>query len=407
MNRAILSLLVFCGLFIGGDLSAQQLSEQAKVSLLTIAPTNELYNQFGHTAVRISDPVSGIDYCYNYGVYDFDTPNFYAKFVRGRLNYMMSVVPTERELVPYRRYGRGVIEQEMNLSAAEVQKVYTYLKENYRPENRYYLYDFFFDNCATRIRDLFEDALDTRFDYPPGMIPNYKTYRHLLDEKIGANPWHDFGIDFILGSPADYFADFRGEMFLPDYLASNLSLVKHKGEKLLGPPKVLVENEIIIGNETPFTPINIGIALFLLCLVISIWGSAIAKKRLDSILFFLLAFCGFFLVFMRFGTDHFVTWKNYNMLWANPLYLFAFLRLFKPGKWMDAFLWILLVLVGINLLLFNDFVQDFHPAILPFLGMAILRLTDNLKLWPGRSSSNKPVNTAATSSAVGLNEEEE
>ena len=146
MNRAILSLLVFCGLFIGGDLSAQQLSEQAKVSLLTIAPTNELYNQFGHTAVRISDPVSGIDYCYNYGVYDFDTPNFYAKFVRGRLNYMMSVVPTERELVPYRRYGRGVIEQEMNLSAAEVQKVYTYLKENYRPENRYYLYDFFFDS---------------------------------------------------------------------------------------------------------------------------------------------------------------------------------------------------------------------------------------------------------------------
>lgn len=406
MNRAILLLLVCCCLFIGVDLSGQQLSEQAKVSLLTIAPTNELYNQFGHTAVRISDPVSGMDYCYNYGVYDFDTPNFYAKFVRGRLNYMMSIVPTERELAPYRRYGRGVVEQEMNLSSAEVQKVYAYLKENYRPENRYYLYDFFFDNCATRIRDLFEDALDTRFDYPMGMVPNYKTYRHLLDEKIGANPWHDFGIDFILGSPADFYADFMGEMFLPDYLASNLSLVKYKGEKLLGPPKVLVENEIVIGNNTLFTPLNIGIVLLLLCSGLSIWGTARAKKRLDSMLFFLLAFCGFFLVFMRFGTDHFVTWKNYNMLWANPLYFFAFLQLFRPRKWMGIIMWLLLVLAAINLLLFNDFIQDFHPAILPFLGMAILRLTDNLKLWQGRPSSQKPTNTITTSPAVSINEEE-
>lgn len=393
MNRSIV-LLIVCLLFLGQSLSAQRLSDQAKVSLLTIAPTNELYNQFGHTAVRIADPLTGVDYCYNYGVYDFDTPNFYTKFVRGRLPYMMSLVPTERELLPYQRRGRGVLEQDFNLSADEVRKVYAFLKENYQPENRYYLYDFFFDNCATRIRDLFEDALDTRFDYPPGTIPNYKTYRQLLEEKIAPNPWHDFGIDFILGSPTDRYADFRGEMFLPDYLAKNISLVKYKGEELLGPPRVLVANEIVIGNDSFFTPLNIGLLLLFMALAISIWGTARAKNIFDGIFYFLLAFCGFFLLFMRYGTDHFVTWQNYNILWANPLYLFAFLHVFYSKRWMRFLMWVLLALAAINLLLYNDFIQDFHRAILPLIGVAVLRLMDNLAIWRARPSSKKKTATA-------------
>lgn len=403
MNRSILSLIALWLLF-SPLLEAQPLSDQAKVSLLTIAPTNELYNQFGHTAVRIVDPVSGIDYCYNYGVYDFDTPNFYTKFVQGRLPYMMSVVPTERELAPYQRRGRGVIEQDLNLSAEAVQKIYAALKENYRPENRYYLYDFFFDNCATRIRDLFEDALDTRFDYPPGMIPNYKTYRYLLDEKITANPWHDFGIDFILGSPTDRYADFRGEMFLPDYLAKNMSLVKYEGEPLLGPPRVLVENEIVIGDDTFFTPLNVGLILLGLSLVITFWGTARGKNVFDGIFFFLLAFCGFFLLFMRFGTDHFVTWKNYNLLWANPLYIFAFLHVFYHKKWMKSLMWILLALAAVNFLLYNDFIQDFHRAILPLLAVSTLRLMDHLNVWRSQSSLTA---SPATVASKGVGEEEE
>lgn len=249
-----LLVIFFCS---GFSLQGQNLSNRAKVSLLTIAPTNELYNQFGHTAIRISDPVTGVDYSYNYGVYDFDTPNFYMKFIQGRLSYMMSIVETNRELAVYQLRRRGVIEQDLNLSPEQVQTVAAYLRENYKPENRYYLYDFFFDNCATRIRDLFEDALDTRFDYPEGMVPNYKTYRELLDEKIASTPWHDFGIDFILGSPTDRYADFRGEMFLPDYLAKNMSMVKYQGEDLLGPPRVLIDNGIVVGNSTPFTPFNV------------------------------------------------------------------------------------------------------------------------------------------------------
>lgn len=363
---------------------AQGLSDQAKVSLLTIAPTNELYNQFGHSAIRIVDPVSGIDYCYNYGVYDFDTPNFYAKFVQGRLPYMMSVVPTARELAPYKRKGRGVIEQDLILPAEAVQKIDALLKENYRPENRYYLYDFFFDNCATRIRDLFEDALGTRFDYPAGMIPNYKTYRQLLDEKIAPNPWYDFGIDFILGSPTDRYADFRGEMFLPDYLAKNMSLLNYQGKKLLAPPRVLVENKIEIGNRSPFQPINIGFFFLLLGLGVTIWGKGRAKNIFDGLFFFLLAFLGFFLLFMRFGTDHFVTWKNYNLLWANPLYVIPLIRIFHPKKWMKAILWVLLVLAIINLLIYNDVIQDFHRAILPFIGLSIIRLLDHIGLWHSR-----------------------
>ena len=400
MKRFILFFLLTFLVVSQSNLFAQSLSDQAKVSLLTIAPTNELYNQFGHTAIRISDPITGVDYCYNYGVYDFDTPNFYSKFIRGRLPYMMSIVETSRELAPYQRRKRGVIEQDLNLSVEEVRMVAAFLRENYKPENRYYLYDFFFDNCATRIRDLFEDALDTRFDYPTGMIPGYKTYRELLDEKIAPTPWADFGIDFILGSPTDRYADFRGEMFLPDYLAGNMSMVKYQGENLLGPPRVLVENGIVVGSNTPFTPFNVFLGLMIIGLVVRIWGSAKVKKIFDGLFYFLLAFCGFFLLFMRYGTDHFVTWNNYNMLWANPLFIVAFLHLFYKKSWMNSFRWILLAMVVVNFLLFNNFFQGFHQAVLPILVLIVIRLSDGLELM-----RRKPKKETAKTTAGQISEE--
>jgi len=380
-NRWLLLLFLLLGVFV---LPAQRLSDRARVSLLTMAPMNELYNQFGHSAIRIVDPVVGIDYCYNYGVYDFDTPNFYAKFVRGRLNYMMSVVPTDRELSVYQHIGRGVIEQDLNLSPDEVRQVFDFLRENYRPENRYYLYDFFFDNCATRIRDLFEQALDTRFTAAREPGPAMKTYRQLLDEMISSTPWHDFGIDFILGSPADRYADFRGAMFLPDYLAEHMSSVQYQGEPLLAEPRVLIQNRIPVGNNTLLTPVNVGWVLFMLALLMSVWGTARLRRAFDVFFFFLMAFCGWFLLFMRFGTDHFVTWRNFNLLWANPLYLFAGLQLLYPRRWLRWVPWLLLAFLIINLLLFDNIVQDFHPAILPFIAIGILRLTDHIWGWRKR-----------------------
>ena len=391
-------LIAFLSWFGPRSLSAQALSDSVQLSLLTIAPTNVIYNEFGHTALRIYDPVNQVDLCYNYGVYDFEAPNFVMKFVRGKLPYMMSVVRTKDEFAPYIRQQRGVVEQVFNLSPDEIRAIAAFLRENYRPENRYYMYDFIFDNCATRIRDLLEDVLDTRFGLADPRFRTYKTFRQMLDEQISNRPWYRFGFDFILGSPVDRSAEFREEMFLPIYLADNLDELTHQGRDLLGPPSVIIEHGIVPTQPTPFTPMRCFGAIFILALVLTVWNKPKAKKVFDSIFYGLLTFCGFFLIFMRFGTDHFVTWNNWNLLWANPLYLFCLIHLFYPKTWMRAIKWLLLALSVNILVLYNSHLQTFSPVLLPIIGIILIRLTDGLDLFrffkPKKKQDIKPASEA-------------
>ena len=380
MKRLIFTCTLFF-LFLSSTIWSQRLSDQARISLLTMGPTAELYNQFGHTAIRVNDPVKGIDVCYNYGTYSFDTPNFYGKFVSGTLPYMLADTPTDLELRYYQQIGRGVKEQLFNLNPKEVNRVYDFLLENYKEENRFYLYHFFYDNCATRIRDLFEDVLDIRFHYPEDYVPKVKTFRELLDEKIEMTPWNDFGIDFILGSPADLSAGFREEMFLPDYLSTNIGMATYKGKPLLSPPVALVEHTIKVGSNSILTPFNVFSLLFVLTLLLTFFGSVKLKRRFDLGMYSILGFCGLFLTFMRFGTDHFTTWKNYNMLWANPLYVFAIVHHFFPKPWMHSIKWLILIMAINNLVIMVFPPQNFHIAVYPILGIAITRLLDNMEVW--------------------------
>lgn len=388
MRRIVLSLQLI-GLFLcfgSGQLQAQVLSDSAQLSLLTIAPTNEIYNEFGHTALRIYDPVNQVDLCYNYGVYDFNAPNFILKFVQGKLPYMMSVVKTENEFRPYRRQQRGVVEQLFNLTPNEIRAVAAFLRENYQPENRYYMYDFIYDNCATRIRDVLEEVLDTRFAAEDPRFRTAITFREMLDDKIFDRPWLRFGFDFILGSPVDFRAGFREEMFLPDYLANNLDEVKYQGRDLLGPPTILIEDGIVPLKPGLLTPLRCFLAIFLLALVLTFLKKPKAKRFFDISFYSLLSFCGFFLLFMRYGTDHFVTWNNWNLLWANPLYLFCLFYLFYPRKWMRSIKWLLLAFSINVLVLYNLPLQEFSVVILPIVGTILIRLADGLGLLSFRKS---------------------
>ena len=139
-------LVLYILLFFFTGLSAQNFGPDTKISLITIGPGHDLYSKFGHSAIRLSDPSQGLDLSYNYGTFDFDTPNFYGKFVRGKLDYILSVDKTFPLLRYYQRTGREVIEQDLLLSPEEVQEVAAFLIENYKPENRTYKYDFFYDS---------------------------------------------------------------------------------------------------------------------------------------------------------------------------------------------------------------------------------------------------------------------
>ena len=153
------------------------LSETAVISVLTMGPGNALNDSFGHSAFRILDPNQHIDMVYNYGVYDFDTPHFYLKFTKGQLLYQLDRTSFNLFYRHYLEQNRWIKEQVLNLTTAEKQEVFNFLQNNYLPENRNYTYDFFFDNCATRIRDVLARVLKNKLVYNSQFETDTYTFR--------------------------------------------------------------------------------------------------------------------------------------------------------------------------------------------------------------------------------------
>ena len=160
------------------------LSEKAEISILTIGPGDNLYDKFGHSAFRVYDPENDIDYAFNYGVYDFDTPNFYTKFAQGKLLYKLAVSESEPFLNSYKAQDRWVEEQVLNLSYSEKQGVFNFLQENAKPENKYYKYDFLYDNCATRIRDVLVSVLGDKLKSNARLAEDGYTFRELIQKNV-------------------------------------------------------------------------------------------------------------------------------------------------------------------------------------------------------------------------------
>ena len=344
-----------------------------QISLITCDPGDEMYSLFGHSAFRVVDTTYRIDRIYNYGIFDFSTPNFYGKFTQGKLEYMLGIQRTGNFMYQYEEENRSVYEEDINLTDAEAVQIVRFLDWNYKPENRFYLYDFFFDNCATKLRDILEEQLGEKLIYPEPE-PEPIAFRDLLDmytEK--AQPWGDFGIDLILGLPTDDMADIRNQMFLPDFLSQNLGLasIHHEGktEPLLGPKRTIFQARPAEGGPSFATPL---LVIGLLCLGLIVYTFLGKGKRLqntlDIVMFFLLAFLGFFWIGMWLFTNHGATYQNLNMLWTNPLFLvLAIGGLFgKFDKWNWA--WTAVAGLAAFMAVFFWFSpQAYHIAVYPII----------------------------------------
>ncbi|MCL7973130.1 MAG: DUF4105 domain-containing protein, partial [marine benthic group bacterium] len=196
------------------------LSDSAVVSVLTVLPGDRLYSLFGHTIIRVRDPATGLDVGFNYGTFDFPTTiaggaGFVARFAYGKLDYKLQASGNPSYAVEWyaEQEGRSTIEQTLDLSPGETEALLAFLVENARPENAVYRYDFFFDNCSTRPRDVLERVLGTALAAEvadPGT-----SLRRLLDPYLVANPGVDFSMDIGLGMPADRLATSREALFLP------------------------------------------------------------------------------------------------------------------------------------------------------------------------------------------------
>lgn len=212
---------------------AQSLSERSQISILTCEPGRDLYAKYGHTALRVMDPENGLDIVFNYGLFSFDTDHFYYKFVRGETWYQLGVEDMNGFIIEYRRENRHVFEQVLALNTEQKDQIWQALLENYRPENRSYLYNFVFDNCATRPYRLIFDAIQDsiRSDYQ-----GYEgqTYRHFISRYTGPHSWTDFGINLLFGPKADQPMHSDERLFLPEEVMFYLSQARRSnGEPLV------------------------------------------------------------------------------------------------------------------------------------------------------------------------------
>ncbi|MCG8580215.1 MAG: DUF4105 domain-containing protein [Bacteroidales bacterium] len=320
-----LSLIVLILLSQLTGTAQKKLSEEAQISLLTCSPGNELYSLFGHSAIRVNDPVAEFDWVFNYGTFDFDTPNFYLKFANGNLNYMLRVGNYRTFLRNYGYEKRSVWEQLINFSEKEKQQFFDAIMLNAKPENRYYRYDFLFDNCATRIRDIIEDNIDSELQYDELAAEKY-TYREMIHLYDSQMPWIANGLDILLGMKTDDDANLYNQMFLPDYLMEHLKGAYKPGSS----QPILGETKTLLSFDNPnqkswFTPALLFYLLFIGSLVLAYFELKRKKEFLiiNRLFLLLTGVVGCLVFFLWFLSRHSVTGENFNMLWAIPFNIFV------------------------------------------------------------------------------------
>ncbi|WKK67373.1 DUF4105 domain-containing protein [Lutimonas zeaxanthinifaciens] len=357
-----------------------ELSSKAEISVITCGPgTNELYASFGHSAFRVLDLENKIDRVYNYGTFDFDTPNFYLKFSRGKLLYQLRAYNFGNFLRSYHRENRWVKGQVLDLSREQVQQVFNFVEENTLPENRSYKYDFFYDNCSTKLYDVLEDVLGDKLVFKANFDKEDLSHRDLIELYMGHQPWADFGIDLALGADIDRKASSKDYMFLPDYVFAAFKEVEIKKEVETGvdpivEPIVRRTEDILLSYEgepvergvTPFMVLSLAAIILI---VVTYWDYKREKrsKVLDVLIFAFTGSVGIVLLLLWFATDHSATANNFNILWAfAPNLIFLFL-MNRNAKISQYYMLTLLLFLDIMVILWIFQVQVFHYALIPLM----------------------------------------
>ena len=336
MKKILLLFLLLMSL----ALNAQVLSDSATASVLTCGAGEDFYTSFGHSAIRITDPVKGLDLVYNYGTFDFGTPHFYWKFMRGQLDYQLSRTSYAEFIDEYEWYSRPVSEQRLTFESGQVQNLFLLLETNYLPEYRHYRYDFLRDNCATRVRDIVysawaQDTVLQRTAEP-------RSYRQLLATCLkDSMEWWHLGIDLLFGLPTDHRCSAPERMFLPAEMEAELAQCTTTGI-WTAPAIVEPSHALLTKGRTPlkasFPPVVAFALLLAVIAVLTVCAHRFSFKPvvfnvIDRVLFIVAGLCGLFLCFMWFGTDHWCTQWNLNILWLSPLLILIAIRLGRSPRW--------------------------------------------------------------------------
>ena len=364
-------LFLFALIFFLSSTAKAQSDRQLRVSLITCFPGQEVFELYGHTAIRITDGQS--DMVYNFGLFSFNKPNFIYRFVKGETDYAVGSYPMIYFLPEYIERNSKVVEQILNLSNNQAKSLQARLDSLCLPENREYRYNYVLNNCATRPRDLIEETIGgINFPTP---VDTTLTFRDIMRRYSPNYPWYQFGIDLALGSGIDRIVTAREQMFAPVFLMEAFATAKTTGNQ------PLVRQTIILfdGSESPtlpptpwyLTPLFLSIAalIAIFFLTINDIRKLHTSRLVDSLWFLICGLTGILVWFLIFISEHEATSPNYLGIWLNPFCLFPSIAIWIKSckKWLYFYHFINFALVLSLTILWWSLPQSANAAFFPLM----------------------------------------
>ena len=351
-------------------------ADSIQISLLTCSPGKEVWAQYGHTAIRYYNKENGEDLAINYGIFSLDQSYFIPRFVLGMTDYRMGVQSMEQFLAQYEYEGRGVTEQVLNLSAKDKEAIYKALQENLKPENVVYRYNYFFDNCTTRARDIIVNHLHGKVVYPPA--DSDATFRSMLHKWNNEYKWTQFGEDLLLGVNADRKTTKSEQQFLPENLKNDFDKATYNGKPLVNETRELLSAKTdTVEPSFPLSPLAVAILFVVVSLVMMsfsyrrkqvywVWDAALMiTSGLLGIVFFIMIF-----------SQHPCVSLNFILLFFNPLPLFFLYSTIRKKKVMWWKIWGILIILG----LFGSLFQDIPQPILIVASFLLLHCILHIRI---------------------------
>lgn len=381
--KTVSLLLIFSFCFFSKSSFAQD-SSRIRISLLTCEPGEELYSIFGHSALRITDSNSVTDHVYNYGTFNFDDEGFYLKFLRGKLKYYVSLEEFTDFKNDYILQNRGITEQVLNFTTQEKIIISRQLAENIKEENKFYLYNFFLDNCTTRLRDIIVKN-QTPTPELPFVMPAGSTFRDGLHkyQDLSDRPWTKLGMDLLLGTPADKIMTPAQQAYLPDNLMYELAGVKNV--KPVSASQQLFVTQKKEPHKVIFTPFVLFTLMLLLFIILHFAREKTSKNILtvlDSLLFFIVGLFGIIFILMWAGTDHYMMKDNYNLFWAWPTHIIYAFVMHKNSKKIRTYFLLTAIFIVLLLCSWIFLAQQMNNALLPIILLMLFRAFAHLNRRP-------------------------
>jgi len=376
-NKFLLLFFFFLSIF---SFSKEQDVDRYTISILTVSPGKDLADAFGHSGIRVIDRELNYDMVFNFGIYDFQAPNFYSNFIKGRPIYSLGINNYNRFLNNYKNQKRGIIEHKIQISNDKKNTLIQLLLENSKPENRFYIYDYFNENCSTKVADLFienlnDDSFSTQINLPK---KSNDSYRSLIYQMIPKNSWGSLGIDICLGSVIDQDINYRQTFFLPSKFGKFLDKIESVNPETIESKLVLETPEVpeeSVFNLTSPLLVLFFISIFIILLTYRDFKNNKQTKVLDILIISITTMIGLLISYLWFFSDHTAASQNYNILWASPLNILLFIDLFasKKRKWILGYLKFIFLMLILMMSHWILSVQTFNITLFSFILALLIR----------------------------------